>query len=503
MIRWLLRLFGDTVSQEVIAIAAPVPDDGPEPISISAATLWESSRSNQPEIRDAKVIFAPAKPAPGVLPAGMAMDEGYTSAPQLAALTGWAMQGAWHEGLRFMGYPYLAELAQRAEYRMMAEKWAEHATRKWIEITGLDDEEKLHALTEFLGEGDKGIKLRSVFQQAIEGDWLFGRMQIFLDFGQVDGTELEKPLLRVEGKVNPTRPLKSIRTVEPMWTYPGPYESTNPLHPDFYRPDVWYVSGQTVHTSRLLTIVGREVPDLLKAAYAFGGLSMTQMAKPYVDNWLRARQSAADTLESFSQWVLKTNMGNVLAGGAADEILKRVSLFNNWRRSKGTAVINKDSEEIEVRSVTLSGIDKLQAQAQEHLSSVSGIPLVILLGVTPSGLNASSDGEIQSFYAAVHNYQEKTCRQPIQTVLDLAQLSLWGTIDPKISFEFVELYEMDENEAADVEGKKADTHGKYVNMGVVSNEEVRDKVTAEKGHAYHGLTGPAPEMDDEDEGNDE
>ena len=39
--------------------------------------------------------------------------------------------------------------------------------------------------------------------------------------------------------------------------------------------------GRQVHTSRILTFIGRPVPDLLKPAYSFGGLSLVQLG--YVD----------------------------------------------------------------------------------------------------------------------------------------------------------------------------------------------------------------------------
>jgi hypothetical protein len=47
------------------------------------------------------------------------------------------------EGLLFLGYPYLSELAQRPEYRVISETIADDATRKWIdfEVTGAENEE--------------------------------------------------------------------------------------------------------------------------------------------------------------------------------------------------------------------------------------------------------------------------------------------------------------------------------------------------------------------------
>jgi hypothetical protein len=41
----------------------------------------------------------------------------------------------WTEGITFLGYAYLAELAQRPEYRMISETIATEMTRKWIEFT--------------------------------------------------------------------------------------------------------------------------------------------------------------------------------------------------------------------------------------------------------------------------------------------------------------------------------------------------------------------------------
>ena len=54
----------------------------------------------------------------------------------------WATAGLWGEGLAFPGYPYLAELAQRPEYRNIVETLAEEMTRKWIKIISTGDDDK-------------------------------------------------------------------------------------------------------------------------------------------------------------------------------------------------------------------------------------------------------------------------------------------------------------------------------------------------------------------------
>jgi uncharacterized protein len=76
--------------------------------------------------------FKFAVPPPGVLPEGvpapsMAQDSAMGAALQWAG--GFANQ-VFAEGLEFLGYPYLAELAQRPEYRVITETIATEMTRK-------------------------------------------------------------------------------------------------------------------------------------------------------------------------------------------------------------------------------------------------------------------------------------------------------------------------------------------------------------------------------------
>lgn len=472
------------------AMPAAVPEE-PQRMRISQAARFEAMRHNTPMFLPEQT-FQRAEPFPGVLPAGMAMD---AALPTNDALISYAMSQYTHEGLGFLGYPYLAELSQRAEYRNVASIWAEHCTRKWIKITG--DDAKVKEIEEELSR----LKVKALFQEAIELECFFGRMQLFFDMGDWDRPEeVSKPLLLNKAKISPQRQLKRIGLIEPMWAYPGTYSAQNPMAPDFYKPSSWFVSGMTVHDSRMLTMVGRPMPNMLKPAYAFGGVSLTQICKAYVDNWLRTRQSVSDLIDAFSVMILKTDMSTALSGGDGKALYDRVDMFNQTRTNRGTFVIDKDlDEEFTNVSAPIAGLDKLQAQAIEQIASVSGIPLVILLGITPSGLNASSEGEIRVFYDRIMAYNERVVGPCIDTLLKVVQLSLFGEIDPEISYEFESLWEMSDADKAAIRKSDAEADATYINAGVVSPEETRDRLNDEDGGFYNGrLTGPAPEPEIED-----
>ncbi|HEJ7990238.1 TPA: DUF1073 domain-containing protein [Serratia liquefaciens] len=396
----------------------------------------------------------------------------------------------------FPGYPYLATLAQKPEYRKMVGTIAEKMTSKWIKLKTVGDDDKSERVKKIIDALER-YQVRDKFREAAEHDGYFGGGQIYIDVQSpknvsawTDDNELQSKLFLSSKKITKGS-LIGFRVIEPVWTYPGVYNAANPLSPDFYRPTEWFVMGKTVHASRMIDFVSRQVPDLLKASYNFRGLSLTQMAEPYVNNWLRTRDSVSDMIHSFSIPVLNTDMSQLLSGGGAESLLNRLQLFNQCRDNRGAFAADNDAtqpEKVEFVNAPLTGLDVLQAQAQEQMASVSSIPLVFLLGITPNGLNASSDGEIRVFYDYIHSIQQAMFKSPLQRVLDVIQLSEFGDIDPDIYFEFEPLYEMTAKEKAEIRKIDADTDAVYVTqVQSLSASDIRQKLADDPDSPYHSL----------------
>lgn len=442
-------------------------------------------------------------PAPGVVPKDklqgvLAQDN--TPYPYINGFAGFGCNNG------FPGYPFLADLTQLPEYRKMVSTLAEEMTRKWISLrstapadSGEDKNDRIQKLEAAL----RHYRVREHFRKVAEHDGYFGRGQLYIDVSMAggktlaseDANELETPLFLSNKKVTKGS-LVGFRTVEPMWTYPGIYNSTNPLLKGYYKPSTWYVMGNIVHDSRLLLFISRPLPDMLKAAYSFGGISLSQLAKPYIDHWIRTRNSVSDLVHSFSTSGIATNMQAELSGDGQGDIFKRAELFNLARDNRGVMLLDKESEEFFQFNTPLSGLDALQAQAQEQMSAVSSIPLVKLLGITPTGLNASSDGEIRVFYDYIHSMQESLFREPLKRVLDIVQLSEFGNIDPDIDFVFEPLYQLSELELATARKTEADTAAVYITAGVISQEEERERLAGDPDSPYQSLeAGDVPELD--------
>lgn len=484
--------------------------------STFAAMMAKLALPVQPEVR--RPFRAPELP-PGVVPTNsvpaelpgewprMAMDYQPTN-PQTTF--GWLNQQPGFCGMGFPGYAYLAELAQRSEYRAPSETIANEMTRRWIEFVSIgsksknadpgDAEAKAKGKKlEELDEAFKAFGIQELFRKAAEQDGFFGRAQLFIN---IDGQDPMLPLMVEDGCIRKGSVL-GFKTVEAIWATPYSYNSIDPTRADFFKPTSWFIMGKKVHATRLLTMISREVPDILKPSYNFGGLSMTQLMEPYVNQWLRTRDSVSNMIHSYSMTGLSTDMQATLEGEAGEGLFRRMALFNGGRDNRGLMVIDKNSEEFFQFNTPLSGLADLQAQAQEHMAAPSHIPLVKLLGITPTGLNASSDGEIQVFYDFVSAQQEAFFADPLTTVLRVIQLHLYGKIDPSIGYEFVPLHEPTSKELAEERKADADAAAVYIAAAVISPDEQRDRLRRDPDSGYNDLQGEAPpplESEDDDTG---
>lgn len=453
---------------------------------------------------------------PGVRPAKaptgeglrLAMDSGYeetmaTDAAPIAPAAWGLGAGTLGPGLAFLGFPYLAELEQITEYRIPAESLAFEMTRRWLKLKnkGKNDLEK--KIAEITARSEQ-LHVRDVFREGAMKTEQFGRAHISINIkGQDDDVTRQLPLTKIEEGT-----LLGFTCIEPYWMTPYSWNSTKPSQPDFYKPQSWYELGKKTHHTRYLTMIFREVPDLLKPAYDFAGISMTQLMMPYVNRWLRTAKNVNDLINIFSVVTLATDLSTLLS--QPDKFWARLQGFTQMRDNRGVMAINKGTEELTINDASLASLDKLQAQSQEHMATPARMPLIEFFGITPAGLNASSEGEMQVRNKNVRGMQEAGFNKHIERVLAFIQMDLYGSVDPDITHEWVSLYEPSGKELAEIRKADSDRAGVLIEKNVISPDEERNKLRMDPESGYNGLEGdaPAPQewsggiQDDDDEEDD-
>jgi phage-related protein (TIGR01555 family) len=461
-----------------------------KPISLSAIRL-ALTKALEADDRPHYPIQAPKIPK-GVVPEGqraqVAMDEASYECARMAmdyAPQFGSQLYAYSSIEGFPGYPYLMALALRSEYRNMATALATELTRKWIKFnsTDTDDEGTKEKITAIEQEFTR-LGIQQIIRKAAEHDALYGTGQILIN---IKGADVKTPLI-LSGKTIAKSSLEGFKNVDPIWTTPLMYNALTPAAPTFYKPQSWWVMGEHWDATRLLIITTREVPDIFKPGFNFSGMSLSQLAEPYVNNWLRTRQSVSDLINNFSIVVLKTAMDQVLTGGDdGSNLFARIKLFTATRSNKGVMALDKEREELEQIAVPLGGLHELQAQALEQLCVVSRMPATVLTGVTPSGFGNTAEGEIRVWYDWIHAQQEAHYRIPIETISKLVQLSLFGEIDPEITFDYEPMYEMTEEQMSTIRVNDSVRAGNLIDRGVIDAQEERERMARDPDSGYQGI----------------
>jgi hypothetical protein len=115
------------------------------------------------------------------------------------------------------------------------------------------------------------------------------------------------------------------------------------------------------------------------------------------------------------------------------------------------------------------------------------MPLVKFLGITPSGLNASTDGEIRTFYDRMAAFQEKRFGAKLKIAIEIIQLSEFGEIDPDITWRFAPLWQLDEAGQAAVQKTKSDIAVQSIETGSLAPNDERKRLATDPESQYHGL----------------
>lgn len=396
------------------------------------------------------------------------------------------------EGIGFPGYPYLSALALRGEYQNIVGTRTKEFFRKWGHFQSRSgDPDAIKEKVKLIEEEMERLKIRDVQRREFENDEWFGNgLTVALWEGDATDDEELESVLPAAASLKGKR-IDRFQNVEPVWCTPDTYEAWNPLLSDFYIPEWWWVMGKRVHVSRIMQTIQRPMHDLFKQAFNFGGLPITLMAKPYVDNWLRTRQNVADIINTLRVFVVKEDLTMSATGlktkdapGGSGKTLRQA--LRTWQRTMdnfGVMALSKDGG-LDVASTSLSDLHDLQGQSLENICCITNIPVIKFTTNQPAGLNATSDGTIRTFYDTGRSIRENDIGPSLNRKIDLIQMTLFGEVDPDIEWVWDDLFEETPADKLEMESKKSQIRASDAQNGFITAEEGREQIEGDADSIY-------------------
>lgn len=395
----------------------------------------------------------------------------------------------------FIGYGALQQIAQNGMIRNCIKTVADDVTREWITIKGGDDtpHEKIERLQKVQ---ETRWHLREIFNQAVAKVGFMGGAFIHIRTETDTGEEPDLSLpLRINNDCAELEKDSSLRfvVVDPINVTPFQYNTSDPLRPDYFKPERWFVLGKNVHGTRLLPLYANEPPLLLKPAYNFLGIPQAQILWDYVLHWNVCRVAVQEMVKKVSLMVYYTNAQERMASlNGVQELDVVMQMLQHYRDNNSVFLANTETDKVENVTTSIGGITEVVRQAQEMIAAINRTPAVKLFGISPSGFNATGESDIRNYNDHVRSQQE-LYRPALQKCLQAIQLVLWGEIDPRITFEWNEL-SLD-NEASDAMtfNARATALATLLDRNAINAEEVRDAIKTEKSAHLDFLSDEMPQ----------
>lgn len=308
---------------------------------------------------------------------------------------------------------------------------------------------------------------------------LYGGGAVFV--GADDGRDPREPL-----DLANLRSVRFVVDVDRRDLTPQTWVS-DPLSPRYGQPETYQLVQQggtstrtsILHASRLVRFDGAEVTKRRRIQLQGWGDSVLQRVYAELQQLRGSHAAVAALLHEASQGVFKIKDLMDMIGSDKEDLLKRRLEIMDMARSVARSIlVDAEGESFERTEVgTLSGVVEVMDRFVNLLAGVSEIPVTVLMGQAPAGLNATGESDIRSWYDAVAAEREAMLRPRLEHLVRLVLLAKdgpTGGVEPESwKVTFPPLYQMTDAQKAEVRNKQADTDTKYIDKGVLTSAEVR------------------------------
>ncbi|MCG7574860.1 DUF1073 domain-containing protein [Phaeobacter sp. CNT1-3] len=287
---------------------------------------------------------------------------------------------------------------------------------------------------------------------------------------------------------------------------------TDPEDPYFNQPKHYtlHSHGQSLvlHPSRLVIFTGRQIPGgpLVGADFWGDGVLQSVLDAVTRDEGGAANAESLTFEAKVDVFKVKDLTEKLRNGGAEFEklLLQRFQLAQMGKGINGGLML--DSEEAyEQKRASFSGLPDLMDKFAIRVSAAAEIPMTLLYGEAPSGLNANGESSIRIYYDRVKTAQTLTVGPALAILDECIIRSALGDRPAKIHYNWRPLWQPTAKEIAENADRLMSAAEKLDRMGAVSPEAIgKAAVNAlTEAGAFPGLesyvaeAGPAPDERDE------
>jgi phage-related protein (TIGR01555 family) len=377
----------------------------------------------------------------------------------------------------FMGHEDLEGLYAHWLMRRIVDLVADESTREGFEI--LFGGEGVNAETlSGVEQAIEDLEILSSFNEAAKTSRLYGgsALLLYIDDGRPSDMPVDRSNIRaVEGMECLDR-----HQIAPIISEDSLYDYSKATYYQIISGDlIQQPNLRAIHKDRILRFDGIWLPYRTRQKNYGWGMSVLQSVFESFNHYYSGTSSIATLLTEFDIFVHKVRgLASMLAAGKEGQVRDRLQLNDMSKSIYRGYAIDAEKEELAFVSRSFGGVSEILEKLRLDIIAASNIPHTLLFGQSPSGLGATGRSEERDFAKTCHHYQETNFRKPLTKLMEYIMLSKTGPTGGKVPdnwrVSFKPLFEMNERELADVRARVAAVDARYIQVGVLTPQEVAD-----------------------------
>lgn len=229
-----------------------------------------------------------------------------------------------------------------------------------------------------------------------------------------------------------------------------------------------------VHETRFIWFEGVRTSPRSKLRNGGWAFSKLQRLLPVIRNFDISWEGTSYMMQDANQAVFKLHgLLNALASQDGAVLLeRRLATIERTRGITNAIAVDPEKGEDFLKIATsFTGVPEILDRFADRLAAASRIPVTVLVGSSPAGLNATGQSDIQLWYDRVRVFQKQEVK-PACEVLVQAVLSELGARPESFTISFPELERMNPQQEAQLRNLQAQTDKLMIDSEVVTPEEI-------------------------------
>lgn len=244
-------------------------------------------------------------------------------------------------------------------------------------------------------------------------------------------------------------------------------------------PEFFNYYGHKVHKSRVIPMVGKMAPSLIRSKLRGWGVSVLETVIRSYNQYLKSVNLSFEVLDEFKVDVFKIDGLNnaLMSPGGSDKVMKRIQMANLQKNYQDSIAMDA-KDDYASKQLSFSGLAEIMREIRMQIAADLRMPLTKLFGISASGFNSGED-DIENYNAMIESEIRTKVKYDLVRVLEICCQIKFGHMPDDLKIEFKPLRILTAEQEETVKNQKLQRILSCQQAGFMTAKEAKQAINKE------------------------